>query len=424
MRDALLIAKREYLEQIRGRTFKVTTVLIPTVFALLFGVSLFANKGSGIARHLAIASSDVQLANRLRDHLLTDRSAKTGIDIIAPATSSDYEDLRTRVKAKQLDGFLWLEGQPGEIPRAIYESRSSANFMRGRSTATISRLTSALNQALIQQRLSERGMSPAEVASLTGRISIETKSTQNGQATDSNSNNSTVGFPATAYIMSFLLSFTCVMYGMNVGRSVIQEKTSRVFEVMLASVKAQDLLTGKLLGIGAVGLTQLGIWIAAAFFLSSSSLAASIMNDEIKLHVSILELVLFCIYFLLGYLLYSSLFAGLASTVESEQEFQQYAPLAAVPIWLSFSLFPMLVNDPNAGWSIAISMFPPCAPITMFLRIASQFPPMWQIVTSILLMVLSILLVLWFSSRIYRIGILMYGKRATLPEILRWLRYS
>jgi ABC-2 type transport system permease protein len=224
--------------------------------------------------------------------------------------------------------------------------------------------------------------------------------------------------------MAFLLSFTVVMYGMNVGRSVIQEKTSRIFEVMLATVKPSDLLAGKLIGIGAVGMTQIAIWAAAASIFAGSAFAGRILSGGVKVQISTEEIVLFCIYFILGYALYSTLFAGLASTCDTEQELQQYAPLAAVPIWLSFGMIAFIISNPNSIWSVAISMFPPCAPITMFLRLASQFPPYWQIALSLGLMVLSVYIVLWLSSRIYRVGILMYGKRATLPEMLRWLRYS
>ena len=148
------------------------------------------------------------------------------------------------------------------------------------------------------------------------------------------------------------------------------------------------------------------------------------MSGDMKIHVSVAEIVLFGLYFVLGYALYSTLFAGLAATCDTEQELQQYSPLAAVPIWLSFGMIAFIVSNPNSVWSVAISMFPPCAPITMFLRLASQFPPYWQIALSLGLMVLSVYIVLWLSSRIYRVGILMYGKRATLPEMLRWLRYS
>ena len=211
---------------------------------------------------------------------------------------------------------------------------------------------------------------------------------------------------------------------MNVARSIIQEKTSRIFEVMLAIAKPGDLLAGKLIGVGAVGLTQILIWVASAGAILVSGLAATLLTGDLTVHFSWVEAVLFPVYFVLGYLLYSSLFAGLAATCETEQELQMYTPLAAVPIWLSFAVILLIMNDSNSVWSVAASLFPPCTPIIMFLRMGSQIPPTWQILVSIALMILSIWVVLWASSRLYRVGILMYGKRATLPEIIRWLRYS
>jgi len=148
------------------------------------------------------------------------------------------------------------------------------------------------------------------------------------------------------------------------------------------------------------------------------------MTGDFAVHFSWVEGVLFPVYFVLGYFLYSSLFAGLAATCETEQELQMYTPLAAVPIWLSFAMIMLIINDSNSFWSVAISFFPPCTPIIMFLRMGSEIPPLWQFAVSIVLMILSIWGVLWLSSRLYRVGILMYGKRATLPEILRWVRYS
>ena len=148
------------------------------------------------------------------------------------------------------------------------------------------------------------------------------------------------------------------------------------------------------------------------------------LSGDYAVHISMVETVLFPIYFLLGYLLYSSLFAGLAATCETEQELQMYMPLAAVPVWLSFSLIMVVINDSNSLWAVAASFFPPTAPIIMFLRMASQIPPIWQFAVSIGLLVLSIVAVLWISAKLYRVGILMYGKRATMPELLRWLRYS
>ncbi|HEX3470741.1 MAG TPA: ABC transporter permease [Silvibacterium sp.] len=414
MRNIWLITKREYLEQIRGKAFKVTTILIPVVFAAIFGVIALAGKNSGVGKHIAVATQDPALAARIRDLLIADKDAKMTVDVVAPATDADRRELLTRVDQKQLDGFLWLETPAGGQAKATFASRSSGDF------ATEGRVTSAVNHALVEQRLASRGIPSAEVESLTERLEIDTVQVKNGKETASNAMNT---FWA-AYVMAFLLSFTVVMYGMNVGRSVIQEKTSRIFEVMLSVVRPEEMLAGKLIGIGAVGLTQLAIWAVGAALFTGSAMAARIMAGGIKFEVSAPEMVLFCLYFILGYALYSTLFAGLASTCDTEQELQQYAPLAAVPIWLSFGMITFIVSNPNSVWSVAISMFPPCAPITMFLRMASQFPPTWQIALSLGLMLLSVYILLWLASRIYRVGILMYGKRATLPEMLRWLRYS
>lgn len=414
MRDIFLIAKREYLEQVKGKAFKVTTILIPLVFAALIFIMTLAGKNSGVGKHIVVAGNDEALAARVRDQVLEDKDAKATVDIVAPATAADHQDLLQKVDQKQLDGFLWLDtSTPGDV-KAKFESRSSGDF------ATESRLQSALNHALVAQRLAARGIDAGEVKALTRTVDIDTVQIKNGQESAS----SALSTFWAAYAMAFLLSFTVVMYGMNVGRSVIQEKTSRIFEVMLSTVKSSDMLAGKLIGIGAVGLTQIGIWAVAATLFAGSALATSMMAGGIKISVSTPEIVLFCVYFILGYALYSTLFAGLAATCDTEQELQQYAPLAAIPIWLSFGMITFIITNPNSIWSVAISMFPPCAPITMFLRLASQFPPLWQIATSVGLMVVSVVAVLWLSSRIYRVGILMYGKRATLPEMLRWLRYS
>jgi ABC-2 type transport system permease protein len=214
-----------------------------------------------------------------------------------------------------------------------------------------------------------------------------------------------------------------MIYGMNVARSIIQEKTSRIFEVMLATAKPSDLLAGKLIGVGAVGLTQIAIWVVAAGAIGTS-IAAPMLKGQLNLHLGWVEGVLFPAYFVLGYLLYASLFAGLAASCETEQELQMYTPLAALPIWLSFALIVMVVNNPDSAISIAASLFPATAPIIMMLRVGSQIPPWWQFAASMSIMVLSIWGVLWVSSRLYRVGILMYGKRATIPELVRWIRYS
>jgi ABC-2 type transport system permease protein len=259
------------------------------------------------------------------------------------------------------------------------------------------------------------------VDALLKKIEIETKQV-NTEGREVKSNAMTSFFKG--YLMAILLLMTTMIYGLNVARSVIQEKTSRIFEVMLAIAKPGDMLAGKLIGTGLVGLTQIGIWAVVGGAIAGSALAGPILSGSLSIQFSWAEGILFPIYFVLGYLLNASLFAGLAATCETEQELQMFTPLAALPTWISFGMIMIVVNNPNSLLSIGASLFPATAPIIMMLRMGSQTPPLWQFAASIGLMLLSIWGTLWFSSRLYRIGILMYGKRATLPEILRWLRYS
>jgi len=415
MRNMLLIARREYLEQVRGRAFRMTTFGLPAVFALVLGVGYLSSLGLGANRHMAIVASDLVLANEIRDHLIGDKEAKARVDVFTEATPQQKKTLVRKVQAEQLDGLIWVEAAPGKIPSGSYISASSGDFI------TAARVKSALTHAVIDARLTSGGMKQDDADTLVDGIAVDTLQVKkDGSLVKTNAQAALW----KGYVMAFLLSMTSMIYGMNVARSIIQEKTSRIFEVMLAIAKPGDLLAGKLIGVGAVGLTQIAIWLVAGAILLISPLAAAIMTGDTAVHFTWTEAILFPVYFVLGYLFYSSLFAGLAATCETEQELQMYMPLAAAPTWLSFALIMLIINDSNSIWSILASFFPPTAPVIMFLRMASEIPPLWQLAVSIGLLMLSILGVLWFSTRLYRVGILMYGKRATLPELMRWIRYS
>ena len=415
MRNMLLIARREYLEAVRGRAFKMTTFGVPAVFAAVLGVGYLSSLGLGSNKHLAVAASDPALANEVRQQLLGDKNAKAKVDVIAPASGADRTALIGQVQSRNLDGMLWVETQPGQSPTVTYTSQSSGDFI------TTARLRSAVDHALLDSRLTTGGMTHADADKLVDGVSIETfQVRKDGSVVKSNAQASFW----KGYVMAILLSMTTMIYGMNVARSIIQEKTSRIFEVMLAIARPADLLAGKLVGVGAVGLTQIAIWLVAGAAILVTPFAAALLTGDLAVHFTLIEAVLFPVYFVLGYLFYSSLFAGLAASCETEQELQMYMPLAAAPTWLSFSLILLVINDSNSFWSVAASLFPPTAPVIMFLRMASQIPPAWQIIASIALLLISIRATLWISTRLYRVGILMYGKRATLPELLRWLRYS
>ena len=414
MRNILLIAKREYLEQIQSKAFKLSTVGLPLVFAAMLGFMYLSAIGLGEHEHLAIASNDAALASNLRTQLMSDKNSKAVIDVVAPVRPEDRAALVEQVRTKVIDGLLWIDTPAGNAPSAVYISQSSG-FM------TTERLKAALDDSLVREHLTSFGMNSDDADTLLKGVSIKSFLVKkDGQMVKSNA----VASFYKGYVMALLLTITTMFYGLNVARSIIREKTSRVFEVMLSTVKSSDMLAGKLAGAGAVGLTQIGIWLVAGAAILVTPLATAALTGDFEVHFSWAECVLFPVYFLLGYLLFSSLFAGLAATCETEQELQMYQPLAALPTWLSYGMILVIMNDSNSFWSVAASFFPPTAPIVMFLRMASQTPPAWQFAVSIGLLILGIWATLWFSSRLYRIGILMYGKRATLPEIARWLRYS
>lgn len=415
MRNVLLIARREYLEQVRGRAFRITTVGLPVLFAVLLGVGYLANHRSSQGKHVAIAAQDAALAGDVRRQLMANKKAQFSVDVVAPATAEDRAALLRQVQGKALEGFLWIETSPSAAPTATYTSQSSSDSI------TTMRLSEALNRGMVEQRLTGTGMTQDEAEALLKVTPVVTlRMNKEGIAEKSN------GAAAlyTGLIMSFLLTMTTLIYGLDMARSIIEEKASRIFEVMLAVARPVDLLAGKLIGVGAVGLTQIAIWIAAAALIAGSALAAPLLTGDFAIHFSWVEAILFPTYFVLGYFLYSSMFSGLAATCETAQELQMYMPLAAAPVWLSFGITPLLVSRPDSALAVAASFFPLTAPFVMMLRVGLQMPPAWQFAVSIGLLILSVWAVLWVSSRLYRVGILMYGKRATLPELLRWLRYS
>jgi ABC-2 type transport system permease protein len=223
--------------------------------------------------------------------------------------------------------------------------------------------------------------------------------------------------------MAMLLYLNMLVYGFAVMRSIIEEKSSRVLEVLLSSLTAKHLLAGKIIGVGAVGLTQFLIWliIAGAFAVLGLTASNSVLSN---VHIPMMGLIAFGVFFILGYFLYSTMYAALGAMVNSDQEAQQVQWPAMLPTVFSIVLSTPVLQHPNSQLAFWSSMIPFFAPILMFVRIMADTPPLWQTALSIALMLLTTWGLLGLSSRIYRVGILMYGKRPTLPELRRWLRYT
>jgi ABC-2 type transport system permease protein len=220
-----------------------------------------------------------------------------------------------------------------------------------------------------------------------------------------------------------ILYVSILMWGQAVMTSVIEEKSSRVVEVMGAGVSSTTLLAGKLLGVGGAGLTQFLVWSVSLFGLSlamAGPLSGSVPMPEI----TPLMLVSFVLFFLLGFFFYAALYASIGAAVNTVQEAQSLAFPVMLPIIVGMVSFPAALEAPDGTLAVALSMIPGISPLIMFLRIVVLQPPLWQIALSVALMVLGILAVLWLSARVYRVGILMYGKKPTFPELLKWVRHA
>jgi ABC-2 type transport system permease protein len=415
MRNILLIAKREYLEQIHGRAFKISTVALPVVFAALLAFSHYMEHKANTGRHIAIVANDAPLAKLVRQQLLDDKFAQYTVDVTAPASADERASLQEKVRAKALDGVLTIDSSNPQKISATFTSLSVADVSANGS------LQNALNRGVINQRLIAKGTNQADADTMLTRVSIEGLQL-NKDGKIGKSNGAVTVIKAT--LMLFLISMPIMLYGLDMARAIIEEKTSRIFEVMLAVAKPGDLLAGKLVGVGAVGVTQIAIWVIGFSLFMASALAPALLTGDIDLHFTWEEGVFFPIYFVLGFALFSAIFSGLAATCETSQDLQKFMWVAIIPLYTAMGFLPVMLKDPNSAWSIAATLFPLTSPYVMISRMGMAAVPLWQVGISIVLLLLTTWGVLSLSSRLYRVGILMYGKRATLPELLRWLRYS
>jgi ABC-2 type transport system permease protein len=408
MHNVWLIAKREYLERIRTKAFLVMTVLIPLLLGgLIFGSALI-NGTRGNASHIVVVTQDAQFGADLQSELQSNKERKITVDVVSPPAADTRSVLDKEIKEKDLDGYLWV------TPAASGKKQDSFEWVP-KSKADIttkSTIGNSVRTVLTRESLSHSGMGAADVDSLFEPIDLD--STQAGKA------DGAIAAVGVAYAGFFLMYLIIVQYCMNVGRSILEDKTSRVFEVLLVSARPSELMAGKVLGVGSVGLTQVGIWIAIAAAVTQFGLFSS----GTSLPVTIAQAVYFVIFFLLGYVLYSSIGSALAAMTSSQQELQQMNTFLMLPIIACSAIIFRVITDSDGTIAKVFSFIPFCSPLIMYTRIAVHQPPAWQIAIAIAELILSIVLVLWVATRIYRVGILMYGKRPNLPEILRWLKYS
>jgi ABC-2 type transport system permease protein len=334
------------------------------------------------------------------------------VELNTTPTEGERALLRDRVARGEIDAYLWMTDDAIDAGKVTLSGRDSGGLLER------SWFSDHLQRALLERELLNHGVGEAQVSRLLKPVKVEKVRILAGQETASDDR----GTFYAIFGMVMLLYTAVIFYGVSVMRSVLEERNSRIMEVLLSSTTSTELMAGKLLGVGAVGLTQIIIWIAIALGFALPTLAAN--EAFCKIHLSTLSMVAFALFFLLGYLLYSSVYAAIGAIITTEQEGQQLQFIIVLPLIISLVMMGSVLRAPDSPMAVWSSMVPFLSPILMYLRIASQTPPLWQIVLSLALLTGTIALMLWLCARIYRIGALMYGKRPTLPEIAKWLKYA
>lgn len=431
MRNTWLIIRREYLERVRTRSFIVLTLLLPAIMggAFILPMKVATMKSGSKTPHLVVVTSSRQLGELVRAQLLVkDQSSDDEEDVPAKSASEPAADpyvidldthpsdlerivLRDKITAGTIDGYIWLNDDAITQRKAIYSGRNATDFMEK------SDLSRALTRAMAEQQLAGRGVTQEQSDEFFKPVKLEMVQMANGLESKSSG-----GMFFLIFGMVMLLYAAVLFYGVSVMRSVLEEKNTRIMEVLLSSTTSTELMAGKLLGVGAVGLTQMLIWIVMAGTLALPSLA--IYPSLSGIHVSPFALVAFVVFFLLGYLLYSAIFAGIGAAVTTEQEGQQLQIIIVLPLVVAVFLMGPILRAPDSPIAVWTSMIPFLSPLLMYVRIAVQPPPAWQIALSLALLIATIAGILLLCARIYRVGVLMYGKRPTLPEIVKWLKYA
>jgi ABC-2 type transport system permease protein len=433
MRNTWLIIRREYLERVRTRSFVVLTLLLP---AIMTGVMILPAKLANIgekSEHIVVVTSTPQFGETVRQGLMfagrdtgdsdddesssETKAAKTSdqqyiIDVDTNPTEAERAILRDKIVSQAIDGYVWMSDDAIATGKITWASRNLS------ASGEKSRLSERVNRIIQHVRLSKSGFTGDQVDQLLKPLKVEAIRIEGGKE----AKDSTGKKFLEVVVMVMLIYGAVLLYGISVMRSVVEEKNSRILEVLLSSASSTELMTGKLLGVGAVGLTQILVWVVMAGAFAIPSMAMQMDLSELKVSPGVLAA--FAVFFFLGYLLYSTIYAAIGAISTTEQEGQQLQFFVVIPLVLSVFMLSAVVRTPDAPTVVWMSMIPFFAPLLMYARIVIQTPPLWQIALSLFLLVATIIGILILCARIYRIGILIYGKRPTLPEILKWLKYA
>src|SRR6266545_1822070 len=421
------IIKREYLERVRTRWFVIATVFGPVFFGSLIVIPAYmAKRGKAsteFTNTIILDATSAGIGKKVADAMSVRRepgSIAPIVRVVPPAQLSQAESTAThQVMRKQASGYVILDDQTLKGEQLRYAGRNAT------SISDMEQLRATVRETLLAERLEEVGVKSAKVKEMTFmplRLNTE-------RISDKGRGGSGTVSIIFAGVVGFLLYVSIILYGQNVLRGVLEEKTTRVAEVVVSSVSSETLLAGKVLGVGAVGLTQQIIWVVTSvimFKLRAPLLARFGVNTlpfqmpDISVGLGLLLL----LFFLLGFTFYASLYAAVGSSVNTEQEAQQAVkPLLIMLVATAVFINPILMN-PTGRTALVMSVLPFSAPIIMPLRLALGSVPWWELAASLVALALSCFVAVWIAARIYRVGLLMYGKRPTLKEMGRWVKYS
>ncbi len=444
MNKILLIIQREYLTRVRKRSFLLTTFLVPIFFIAMYVGIIYLTKKSFDDTHAIVYVVDQEgnIANKLQSN--------KNVTYI-----TENKDLQTQInslnESKENTSVLL-------IPKGFYDSKNVEFISSGKiNVSTQKDIDNELSNILKNHHFEKIGLNLDSINNFDSEVTISTKEIgKDGNTKESNTEISMV----IAIVLSILIYLSLFLYGSQVMRSIIEEKSSRIIEVIISSVKPFQLMVGKIVGVGLVGLTQFFLWLvltiilaigASTFLVSKQELQKQMMGNAISQHnieslnannnnmqfeqaneimnivdsINITEIVVcFFVFFLGGYLLYSALFAAVGSAIDSETEASQFTMPITMPLLLTYALsFGVLINDPHGNIATWLSIIPFTSPIAMLVRIPFGVP-LWQIILSASLLVVTFIITTWAASRIYRVGILMYGKKASFKELIKWFNYK
>lgn len=419
MNKIILIIKREYLSRVRKKTFIIATLLFPLLYmALIFGTS-YIGATSGTKLKIALIDSSGKFTSARIDKANADDKSNALVLV-----KENPDTLAANFEKEGYDGYAIIPART-----AVSGSADNISIKSNRTLGAVSGVQEKLNNIWNDIKYEELNIDSNKRTALSdSRLNV---SAENLKDKNANGDNAMI----IGYAAGFLVYFILLIYGSQVMMGVMEEKTNRIAEVMISSVKPFQLMLGKIVGIALVALTQFLLWVAFVFIIYNVSKAtvaanpsmAQIVGGAQKVFTSVnmgLLLILFAFYFMGGFFFYSSIYAAIGSAInEDVREAQSLAfPVTLIIIFAIFMLT-IAMKDPTSPIAVWASIIPFTSPIVMMARVAYGVPgtvPYWQLALSMILLVVAFLFMVWFAGKIYRTGILMYGKKPTWKEMIKW----